>query len=92
MSYEWNGSGGGEEAPKGKGPAFVGKPRIVPKAGLVVMEVRVKSTSKVTATWFHNTTLVSKSSTYNILYTEEGDNTYLLELEIIVITLRSQFN
>jgi hypothetical protein len=42
-------SGGGEEKPKAKGPTFVGKPRIVPKDGgaLIVMEARVKSTSKV---------------------------------------------
>ena len=45
--------GGGGDESKGRGPSFVGKPRIIPKDGgaLIVMECRVKSSSPPTARW-----------------------------------------
>lgn len=79
---------GGNEEQRGsnKGPTFIGKPRIIPKDGgaLILMECRVKSTSKPVAKWFKDGTLLSIGGLFQDVFTDLGDNAYLCQLEIRV--------
>lgn len=81
--------GGGEErasTPNPKGPTFVGKPRIIPKDGgvLILMECKVKSQSRPSAKWSKDGVSLSMGSLYQDVFTDLGDNTYLCQLEIRV--------
>lgn len=80
------GGGGDEQKAAAKGPTFVGKPRIIPKDGgaLIVMECRVKSASKPSANWFKDGSPVVQGSVFNAIFVDEGDQTYLCQLEIRV--------
>uniref|UniRef100_A0AC35U477 Twitchin n=1 Tax=Rhabditophanes sp. KR3021 TaxID=114890 RepID=A0AC35U477_9BILA len=77
---------GGAEPDKanGKGPTFIGKPRIIPKDGgaLILMECKVKSTSKPSARWSKDGTPLSIGGLYQDIFTDCGDDTYLCQLEI----------
>uniref|UniRef100_A0A914C5C4 Ig-like domain-containing protein n=1 Tax=Acrobeloides nanus TaxID=290746 RepID=A0A914C5C4_9BILA len=82
-----NFAGGGEEketTPSSKGPTFVGKPRIIPKDGgvLILMECKVKSLSRPTAKWSKDGVTLTMGSLYQDVFTDLGDNTYLCQLEI----------
>lgn len=70
-------------------PTFVSKPKIIPKDGgsLIIMECRVKSTTKLTTTWYKGTTIVRESTSIKSTITSEGNDEYTIRLEIKVITL-----
>lgn len=51
------------------------------------MECRVKSPSKPTANWFKDGTPVVQGSTFAAIFVDEGDQTYLCQLEIRVSSL-----
>jgi hypothetical protein len=80
-----NFAGGDERAPtpSQKGPTFVGKPRIIPKEGgaLILMECKVKSTSRPTAKWSKDGTPLGGGN-FKDVFTDLGDNVYLCQLEI----------
>lgn len=63
-------------------PSFIGKPAIVPKEGRILMECRVKSKTKITATWFKGTTQVRESSRTIVTVTKEKAEEYYICLEI----------
>uniref|UniRef100_A0A0K0G4T6 Twitchin n=1 Tax=Strongyloides venezuelensis TaxID=75913 RepID=A0A0K0G4T6_STRVS len=77
---------GGSDDQKGssKGPTFIGKPRIIPKDGgaLILMECRVKSSSKPTAKWSKDGALLPIGGLFQDIFTDLGDNAYLCQLEI----------
>lgn len=77
---------GGAEEPKGKGPTFVGKPRIIPKDGgaIIVMECRVKTPSRPTAVWWKGPEAIKDGGRFKVVFVEEPDNVYLCQLEIRV--------
>uniref|UniRef100_A0A914Z2S4 Ig-like domain-containing protein n=1 Tax=Panagrolaimus superbus TaxID=310955 RepID=A0A914Z2S4_9BILA len=80
-----NFAGGDERAPtpSQKGPTFVGKPRIIPKEGgaLILMECKVKSTSRPTAKWSKDGVPLGGGN-FKDVFTDLGDNVYLCQLEI----------
>ncbi|VDM36816.1 unnamed protein product [Toxocara canis] len=79
-----NFAGGGDEQKSAKGPTFLSKPKIIPKDGgaLVVLECRVKSSSKPAAVWYKDGVLVKEGAVFNAVSTDLGDSQYLLQLEI----------
>lgn len=82
---KWTISGAGDEQKAAaKGPTFLSKPKIIPKDGgaLIVMECRVKSASKPTGTWYKNGVPIHEDALYSMLFSDLGDSTYLLQLEL----------
>uniref|UniRef100_A0A915Q578 non-specific serine/threonine protein kinase n=1 Tax=Setaria digitata TaxID=48799 RepID=A0A915Q578_9BILA len=75
---------GDEQKGAAKGPTFVSKPRIIPKNGgaLIVMECRVKSISKPHGIWYKNGAPIHESALYSIFFSDLGDSSYLLQLEL----------
>uniref|UniRef100_A0AAF5DMX8 non-specific serine/threonine protein kinase n=1 Tax=Strongyloides stercoralis TaxID=6248 RepID=A0AAF5DMX8_STRER len=76
--------GADEQRGSNKGPTFIGKPRIIPKDGgaLILMECRVKSTSRPVAKWFKDGALLPIGGLFQDVFTDLGDNAYLCQLEI----------
>jgi hypothetical protein len=79
-----NFAGADDQQKVAKGPTFVGKPRIIPKDGgaLIVMECRVKSNTRPTSSWYKDGVSLTLGAVFNALFTDEGDQTYLCQLEI----------
>uniref|UniRef100_A0A183CC48 Ig-like domain-containing protein n=1 Tax=Globodera pallida TaxID=36090 RepID=A0A183CC48_GLOPA len=79
---------GGEEqkASSGttRGPTFVGKPRIIPRDGgaLILMECKVKSSTRPTVKWSKDGAPLSMGSLYQDVFADLGDGTFLCQLEI----------
>lgn len=79
-----NFQGGGEE--EDLSPTFVTRPKIIPKdnGALIVMECRVKSTTKITTIWYKGSTLVKESTRFKSSVISEGSDEYTVRLEIKV--------
>ncbi|XP_053200690.1 twitchin-like isoform X3 [Panonychus citri] len=77
-----NFQGGGEE--EDLSPTFVTRPKIIPKdnGALIVMECRVKSTTKITTIWYKGSTLVKESTRFKSSVISEGSDEYTVRLEI----------
>ncbi|KAK6110371.1 Fibronectin type III domain family protein [Brugia pahangi] len=75
---------GDEQKGAAKGPTFLSKPRIIPKDGgaLIVMECRVKSTSKPYGIWYKNGVPIHENTLYSISFSDLGESSYLLQLEL----------
>uniref|UniRef100_A0A0R3RHA4 Ig-like domain-containing protein n=1 Tax=Elaeophora elaphi TaxID=1147741 RepID=A0A0R3RHA4_9BILA len=75
---------GDEQKGVAKGPTFLSKPRIIPKDGgaLIVMECRVKSASKPHGIWYKNGVPIHENALYSIFFSDLGDSSYLLQLEL----------
>ncbi|RWS22157.1 twitchin-like protein, partial [Leptotrombidium deliense] len=65
-------------------PEFVTKPKIIPKDGgaLIILETRVKSTTKLTTAWSKGTTAIKDSSRIKSSIVSEGSDEYTIRLEI----------
>ncbi|XP_074598807.1 projectin protein bent isoform X2 [Brevipalpus obovatus] len=65
-------------------PSFVSKPKIIPKDGgsLILLECRIKSTTKISTTWSKGTTLVRESTRIKSSIISEGNDEYTVQLEI----------
>lgn len=85
---------GDEQKGAAKGPTFLSKPRIIPKDGgaLIVMECRVKSVSKPHGVWYKNGAPIHENALYSIFFSDLGESSYLLQLELHVSTCLSYIN
>lgn len=63
-------------------PTFIGKPKIVPKDTCITLECRVKSKTKITATWYKGTTIVKESSRHIMTVLKESAEEYYVTLDV----------
>lgn len=77
---------GGDEEEDDLSPQFVTKPKIIPKNGgaLIVMECRIRSTTKVTTMWYKETTIIKETTRIKSTIVSEGSEEYTVRLEIQV--------
>jgi len=70
-------------------PAFVTKPKIIPKNGgsIVLMECRVKSTTKLITTWFKNGEVIKETTRIKCSSVQDGKDEYIISLELKVSQL-----
>ncbi|RWS15516.1 twitchin-like isoform X8, partial [Dinothrombium tinctorium] len=65
-------------------PEFVIKPKIIPKDGgsTIIMECRVKSTTKISTNWFKEKTQLKESNKLKTSVIPEGNDEYTIRIEI----------
>lgn len=73
-----------EEEEEDLSPTFVDPPKITQKNGIVLMECSVRSTTKITTTWFRESTKLTETTRIKSSVSESRKEIYAIRLEITV--------
>ena len=76
-----------EEEEEDLSPTFVDSPKITQNNGIVLMECSVRSTTKITTTWYRESTKLVETTRIKSSVTESKKEIYAIRLEISVMIL-----